>query len=346
MLTSTSTSLNNIISSSHQLILTPMHNRYEIISEIMKNIIHFTHFLRLYNESLSKYPIFKCNNNSQWEIGSEFTLLIEEHIQIHFRLKSLIETDYYMHVEYFAYKTEPESFQYSFIINVHYISPNTCLLITNYMYPNSVHLSPTKTLNETKRRRKIYKNMEYKIIQGFYRRFNIEYVNIHIPMNLIWELLLNLKALHKFVHILGDKIDYEGKILSKGTNIKILSRVPYIKNNYVEQQAEVISLKQMEMECEIVFHTVQHDFKNTHEYIIKLFLYKGEGNNSCTVYMINLFDCDVDSKVIKELGTKKKHILTHLKTIMESYMNMLNKIPQNVVNGKNNSNNKNLSNRL
>ena len=116
MLISTSTPLNNIISSNHQLILTPMHNRYEIISEIIKNIIHFTHFLRLYNESLSKYPIFKCNNSSQWEIGSEFTLLIEEHIQIHFRLKTLIETDYYMHVEYFAYKTEPESFQYSFII--------------------------------------------------------------------------------------------------------------------------------------------------------------------------------------------------------------------------------------
>ena len=322
-----------------------MHNRYEIISEIIKNIIHFTHFLRFYDESLSKYPIFKCNNNSQWEIGSEFTLLFEERIQIYFRLKTLIETDYYAHVEYFAYKTEPESFQYSFIMNVHYISPNTCLLITNYRYPNSVHLPSINILNETKRRRKIYKNMEHKIIQGFYHRFNIEYVNIHSPMNLIWELLLNLKALHKVVHILGDKIDYKGKMLSKGTNIKIVSRVPYIKNKYVEQHAEVTSLKQMEMECEIVFHTVQHDFKNTHEYIIKLFLYKGEGNNSCTVYMINLFDCDVDSKVNKELGIKKKHLLTHLKTIIESYMTTLNKIPQNVVNGKN-SNNKNLSNRL
>ena len=346
MLTSTSTSLNNMISSSHQIIITPMHNRYEIISEIIKNIIHFTHFLRLYNGSLSKYPIFKCNNNSQWEIGSEFTLLIEERIQIYFRLKTLIETDYYTHVEYFAYKTEPESFQYSFIMNVHYISPNTCLLITNYRYPNSVHLPSTNILNEAKRRRKIYKNMEHKIIQGFYHRFNIEYINIHSPMNLIWELLLNLKVLHKFVHILGDKIDYEGKMLSKGTIIKIVSCAPYIKNKSVEQQAEVISLKQMEMECEIVFQTVQHCFKNTHEYIIKLFLYKGEGNNSCTVYMINLFDYDVDSKVIKELGMKKKHLLAHLKTIIESYMNTLNKIPQNVVNGKNNSNNKNLSNRL
>ena len=188
--------------------------------------------------------------------------------------------------------------------------------------------------------------MEHKIIQGFYHRFNIEYVNIHSPMNLIWELLLNLKALHKLVRILGDKIDYEGKMLSKGTNIKILLRVPHNKNNYVKQQAEVISLKQMEMECEIVFRTLQHCSNNTHEHIIKLFLYKGEGNNNCTVYMINLFDCGVDSKVIKELGMKKKHLLKHLKTIMESYMNTLNKIPQNVVNGKNNSNNKNILNRL
>ena len=345
MLTPLSKPLNNIISSNHQLLLTPMNNRYEIISKIIQNIIHFAHFLRLYDESLSKYPIFKCNN-SQWEVGSEFTLLVEERIQIHFCLKTLIETDYYTHVEYFAYKTEPESFQYSFIMNVHYLSQNTCLLITNYMYPNSVHLPTTNLSNETKRRRKLYKNIEYKITQGFYHRFNIEYVNIHSPMSLIWELLLNLKSLHKFVHILGDKIDYEGKMLSKGTIIKIESHEPYTKDNYFEQQAEVISFKHMEMECEIVFHTVQNCFNNIHEHIIKLFLYKGEGSNNCTVYMINLFDCDIDSKINKELGIKKKNILTRLKIIVESYMNTLNKIPQNAVNGKNNSNNKNLSNRF
>ena len=106
MLTSTSTPLNNIISSNHQLILTPMHSRYEIISEIIKNIIHFTHFLRLYNESLSKYPIFKCNNSSQWEIGSEFTLLIEEHIQIRFMILLNKEILKNIYIAFKAYKLQ------------------------------------------------------------------------------------------------------------------------------------------------------------------------------------------------------------------------------------------------
>ena len=212
--TTPTTQITSNLSNMRQFLITPLHNRYDITSEIIKNIVHFAHFLRLCDESLSKYPIFK-SNTTHWEIGTEFSLLVEDRIQIHFRLKTLVETDYYTHVEYFAYKTDPESFQYSFVMNAHYLTQGTCLLITNYMYPNTVNLPSTNQTKEAQRRRKLYRNMEYKIMRGFYQRFNVEYININCSMQFLWELILNLKSLQKFVHILGNKVDYEGKVISK-----------------------------------------------------------------------------------------------------------------------------------
>ena len=340
MFTSPTTPSSRISSNTRQFLITPLHNRYDITTEIIKNIVHFAHFLRLCDESLSKYPIFK-SNTTHWEIGTEFSLLVEDRIQIHFRLKTLVETDYYTHVEYFAYKTDPESFQYSFVMNAHYLTQGTCLLITNYMYPNTVNLPSTNQTKETKRRHKLYRNMEYKIMHGFYQRFNVEYINISSPMQLIWELILNLKSLQKFVHILGDKVDYEGKVISKGTIINVLSQPHYpAKGNYVEQEIEVTTLNQSEMECEIVLHIRRGSFKYSHEHIIKFFIYKGEGSNNCTFYMINLFDCDVEKAIITEMGIKKRTILIRLKTMVESYVNSLKKINPNEIAYRSNSSNK------
>lgn len=340
MFTSPTTPTSRISSNTRQFLITPLHNRYDITSEIIKNIVHFAHFLRLCDESLSKYPIFK-SNTTNWEIGTEFSLMVEDRIQIHFRLKTLVETDYYTHVEYFAYKTEPESFQYSFVMNAHYLTQGTCLLITNYMYPNTVNLPSTNQTKEAQRRRKLYRKMEYKIMRGFYQRFNVEYININCSMQFLWELILNLKSLQKFVHILGNKVDYEGKVISKGTIINILSQSHYsTKSNYIEQEVEVTALNQYEMECEIVFHTKRGSFKYSHEHIIKFFIYKGEGSNNCMFYMINLFDCEVEKAIIKEMRIKKRNILVRLKMMVESYITSLKKINPNEITYRSNSSNK------
>ena len=99
-------------------------------------------------------------------------------------------------------------------------------------------------------------------------------------------------------------------------------------------------LNQSEMECEIVLHTKRGSFKYSHEHIIKFFIYKGEGSNNCTFYMINLFDCDVEKGIIKEMGTKKRNILIRLKMMVENYVSSLKKINPNEIAYRSNSSNK------
>ena len=57
-------------------------------------------------------------------------------------------------------------------------------------------------------------------------------------------------------------------------------------------------------------------------------------------YMINLFDCEVEKAIIKEMRIKKRNILVRLKMMVESYITSLKKINPNEITYRSNSSNK------
>lgn len=111
---------------------------------------------------------------------------------------TLVETDYWTHIEYFAYRTYPITFPYTFVLNVHYVS-------------DSIEVRK----QERERRMKMFKNVERMIISKEYTKFNIEYVLIKAKTGIVWELMLNMKSFNKLVKVLSDDIDYEGKTCKK-----------------------------------------------------------------------------------------------------------------------------------
>ena len=98
-------------------------------------------------------------------------------------------------------------------------------------------------------------------------------------MGIVWELMLNMKSFNKFVQVLSDDIDYEGKTLQKGKIVKLIYN---ISKRALIQEVEVSSLTESENECEIEFYLKEKKNQKIPEQKISLLLYKGE-NEHCVL---------------------------------------------------------------
>lgn len=300
-----------------QCLIVPIKVSYLPVSLVVKKIVESTHFIRLMDGSLSKYPFF-LNDLSQCEIGCEFSLFFEERINILFRLESLIETDFWTHVEYLAFKTEPSTFQYKFVINVHYVSPSTCVILSSFTYPKSITIPNPGQEAERKRRLKMFKNIETQILRKELQKFNIEYVVIKAKMSLVWELVKNLKTLTKMVKLLSDDIEYDGKEVSKGKKLVFI----YNLNKKVSIPGEVSKIVEKQNECELEIYVKEVKKDKVPEQKINLLVY-GQ-NNKCIVYMFNQYKTQIEDQLSKDMSNKKKIILKKFKKIIENYVTINN----------------------
>lgn len=302
-----------------QALSIPINAPYLEVLSIVKRIVESTHFLRFISPNLSKYPVF-INELEQCDIGTEFSLFFENRINIFFRLVELVETDYWAHIEYFAYRTYPNTFPYSFVLNVHYISPSICIVFSSFTYPKNVNLPIEDRRKEQERRITMFRNVERMVINKEYTKFNIEYILIKAKINLVWELILNMKSFNKLVKVLSDDIEYEGKELQKGKTVRLIYNIGKRK---LIQEVEVSKLNESENECEIEFYLKENEKEKIPEQKISLLIYKGE-NEHCVLYMFNIFNISIDEKLQKEMSAKKKNMFNKIKKIVESYVNINN----------------------
>lgn len=302
-----------------QALSIPINAPYLEVLSIVKRIVESTHFLRFISPNLSKYPVF-INELEQCDIGTEFSLFFENRINIIFRLVELVETDYWAHIEYLAYRTYPNTFPYSFVLNVHYISPSICIVFSSFTYPKNINLPIEDRRKEQERRITMFRNVERMVINKEYTKFNIEYILIKAKINLVWELILNMKSFNKLVKVLSDDIEYEGKELQKGKTVRLIYNIGKRK---LIQEVEVSKLNESENECEIEFYLKENEKEKIPEQKISLLIYKGE-NEHCVLYMFNIFNISIDEKLQKEMSTKKKNMLNKIKKIVESYVNINN----------------------
>lgn len=300
-----------------QALSLPMHAPYLNVVSIVKRIVESTHCLRFISPTLSKYPVF-INELDQCDIGTEFSLFFENRITIYFRLIELVETDYWTHIEYLAYRTFPNTFSYSFVLNVHYVSASICVVFSSFTYPKNVNLPIEARRKEQDRRVKMFRNVERIVINKEYTKFNIAYVLIKAKMNIVWELMLNMKSFNKLVKVLSDDIEYEGRALEKGKTVMLVYN---IGKRTLRQKVEVSKLNESESECEIEFYLKENEDEEIPEQRISLLLYKGE-NEHCVLYMFNIFNMSIDDKLQKEMSVKKKNMLNKIKKIIESYVNI------------------------
>ena len=247
------------------------------------------HFQREYCKNLS-YPIILKGNMK--EKGSKFIVKRPDlNLYIFYEITDLILKDYYALFKFHIYKTIPETCDYDNILEIRYINENQCEFFVYYSFEGKYFLSEQELNEEMKFRKALYKNIKRSL-----RKFELLKIvpletSIKCNIELIFDILKNMKIIHKYAHLLGDNINYDGQILKKNT---IIHLTDFIGKLPMESTAQVhtfiISKSEISKECIIEF-LFQNDKNSTlYNSKSKIMIIIYEYNGICTMHLLYFFN--------------------------------------------------------
>ena len=82
---------------SEQGIVIPINTKKENLLKAIKNLSYFTYYMRDFSKSLVKYPFFLKGNPKEDE-GATYFQIYDEYVKVYIRIKTLIETDYFIKI--------------------------------------------------------------------------------------------------------------------------------------------------------------------------------------------------------------------------------------------------------
>ena len=295
------------------------------------NIILTCHLYREFEvyKNLS-YP-FIIEGNLK-EKGTKFMLKRPDlGVNLFYELIESTITDYYSRFKYKIYKTIPESFQYIHLIEIRYLNEDECTILSSLIYDNKIFSSEKDIQDVVQFQKNLYKTISLSMRKFTVLRLATAYTVINCNIELIWNIVRNMKMIHKYVKLLGDQINYEGEILKKDMIIQLINIKA--KNNFVSI-AKVNNCKKIKnrstKECVIELllkkdkdkeKQNQRPFSET-----KIILRIYELNGRCSMYILYFFE-NIQNYVLVEYFTKMKNKeLIKFKNMIENYNNNNNGI--------------------
>lgn len=283
------------------------------------NMVLSCHFQKEYCNNIS-YPIILEGNFK--EKGSKFIVKRPDlNLYIFYEIIDIIVTDYYALFKYHIYKTIPETFDYDYILEIRYINESQCDFFICFIFEGKYYLSEKELHKEIKFRKALYKNIE-RALRNF-EILKIATIDILIKCNieLIFDILKNMKVIHKYAHLLGDKINYDGEILKKNILIHLTD---FNGKLAFESTAKVhkiiISKSEISKECIIEF-LFQND-KNSKLYHSKskIIIIIYEYNGICTMHILYFFhNIQKNKEYFFRFRQAKNQQLIKFKKIVENF---------------------------
>jgi len=272
------------------------------------------------NKLCTTYPIII--EGSLGKIGSKFIIRrVDLDIIIFYELTELIITDYYGLFKYHIYKTIPESIEFDFIKEVRYINEDEFVLFTSFIYNNNIFLSDKEIQKEIYIRKQFYSNIIISLRKFEILKISIAQITINSKIELIWKVIRNMKMIHKYSHLLGDDIDYEGDILKKDKIItvnKIKNKIIY--KFFANISKCFLSKSNLIKECaiELLFLNEKNSFTSFSLNKIIISIY--EFNRKCSMYILYFFNSiQINQREISNFNRCKMKELEKFKRIIENY---------------------------
>lgn len=233
-------------------------------------------------------------------------------------------SDYYSRFKFHIYKTNPETFSYIHLVEVRYINENQCDIRSSLVFDNKIFLSQ-KEIQETLRiKYMIYKQFEISLRNYAIPKLAIAYTFINNKIELIWDILLNMKMIHKYVCLFAKSINYKGNIIKKNDIIELFDykdkkNLEIIKYNVKVNRCNLKSKDLMkEGIIELLFE--KNKMVNNLPYMktrIILRIYEYEGK--CTIYLLYYFLYNQNMNFLANFTNKKIKDLEIFKNIIEQY---------------------------
>ena len=241
-------------------------------------------------------------------------------VYMFYELVDMVITDYYSKFKYHIYKTIPDTFEYIHQIEFTYINENECLLSSFLIYNNKIIFSDDEFKKIILFNKNLYKAVEYSLRRLSVLKMSTPYVVINCEIELIWKIIRNMKMIHKYTHLLTDKINYDGEILKKNTIIELINIKG--KKKY-KSFAKVNKCKmdkfELSKECiiELLFQKDKEIVTQLSETKIVIRIYEYFGKSS--MYIFFFFNKAQHYHIIGEFTKIKNNELNKFKEIVENY---------------------------
>ena len=184
-----------------------------------------------------------------------------------------------------------------------------------------IFLSEKEVQEQILIRKKFYSNIIISLRKFAILKISSADIVINCKIELIWKVIRNMKMIHKYSHLLGSDIDYEGDILKKDKKItvyEIKNKVRY--KSFANITKCLISKSNLIKNCtiELLFLNEQNILKSSslNKIIINIYEY----NSKCSMYVLYFFNnIQKNQKEFSNFNRYKKKELEKFKNIIENY---------------------------
>lgn len=318
-------------SETSQSLLLNLHCNYNHMVKACHNIALTCHFFRDFKQykNLSYPYILKGDLKS---VGSEFMVRRPDiEVIMFYKILEVIVTDYFSRFKYLIYKTIPETFKFNHLVEVRYINEDECDIRNSLIYDNKIFLSDKEFRDAIKFKLYLFKSIEHSLRQFNILKLSACFTIINSKIELIWNILKNMKMIHKYAHLLEDQINYEGNILKKGNIIELIK----IKNKKLNKTfAKINKCKIIKKDLTkegIIEFLFQKNSKNISSCIkTKIIIRIYEFNDQCSLYILFYFLNIQNSFDLYNFTIKKNKELNIFKDMIENYNKTNKDITSNI----------------
>ena len=143
---------------------------------------------------------------------------------------------------------------------------------------------------------------------------------INSDIELIYDVIRNMKLVHKYAHIIGDEIDYNGEIINKDYIIKIND----FHNKSIIKSLATVNRCLIRKASTIKSCIIEIFFKNEEKNLLPFSLNKilmniYEYGNKSSMYVLYIFNTIQEKKDLKSFSEKKNRELKVFKNIIENF---------------------------
>jgi len=276
------------------------------------------HFQKI-NKLRITYPIMIKGELNR--IGAKFILRRPDlGLDLFYELSEKVITDYYGLFKYHIYKTIPESFEYYQVIELRYINEDEFFLYTSFIYNNNIYLSEKDIKENINLSRNLYSNIVKSLRDLDAMRILATFTLINSDIELIYDVIRNMKLVHKYAHIIGDEIDYKGEIINKDYIIKIND----FHNKSIIKSLATVDRCLIRKSSSIKSCIIEIFFKNEEKSLLPFSLKKilmniYEYDNKSSMYVLYIFNTIQEKKDLKSFSERKNRELKVFKNIIENF---------------------------
>ena len=282
---------------------------------ITYNLVFSCQFQKKYNKQFS-YPIILRGNLK--EKGSRFILKMGD-LYLFYEISDIIITDYYAIFKFHVYKSIPETFEFEHFVEVRYENENEFTLFIDHSVQDK-YLTQDDIILSMKNRKEIYINIENSLKQFELLKMASVHQVINCKIELIWDIIRNMKILNKYIHLLAEQIEYKGKLLNKDKIIKLIDKSNKTSYELIAKVKNCM-IKKSKIEKEFNIQIIASKDKNSFPFysVKKIIIQAYEYEEKCSIYLLFFFR-DILSKDKFSIINKEKNIeLIKFKNIVENY---------------------------